>query len=173
MSHTEWMDALPEEIFLHILTFLGEPDLWVCSKVSIKWRRFTGDPYLVALYAARKVKRGEDPVKVFLECCFKGMTESIGYLIKFFVTEPPKGGYLCLWNRGFLEAAKGGHINLMKKMVSYGITDNLAEEALHHVKNNQKAVQLLLDNFQFRDGKIQLFIVSFMLRSVKFVIPVI
>lgn len=148
-----WL-LLPDEIWLRILELLGDADFTRCLAVCTRLKTIGEDKTLRR--ASQKILSGCPPDNVFLESCRMGDFGSIDYLVGV-LTRPcytPPGGHLVLWNRGFLEAAKGGHVNIIKKLISFGAED-LTNEALFAACRHPKMARFLLKEFNYHDSVIR------------------
>ncbi len=137
---------IPEEILLLIFSFLNEKELKPCYFVCLRWRFVSQDKSLL-YYKSNKGTLE----KIFLECCRKGYTTSIGHVIRE-LTKPtctPSISHHLLWNEGFLESIKGGHIKLAKKILSFGTTP-FEEALLECCHLHLRSVVFLLNEFDFR-----------------------
>jgi len=149
-----WL-LLPDEIWLRIFGFLNDTDFTRCLTVCTRLRGIGQDKTLRR--ASQKVLSGVPPHEVFLESCRIGDSKSIDYLTDL-LTRPcytPPGGHLVLWNRGFLEAAKGGHVNIIKKLISFGAEDPTNEALFAACRRHPKMARFLIKEFNYHDSVIR------------------
>ena len=145
----DW-DLLPDELLLRIFGFFSDIEIELYSRVCKRWRILSRDRTL--RWALCKVKNGIPPEYVFLECCLRGDVSSMDPLLDI-LTRPgriPSEGHLVLWNHGFLEAVKGGHVHIAQKMLSFGAVPYFETALLECCYRHVGMVKFLLEEQKFR-----------------------
>jgi len=145
---------LPEEMILHVLSKLETKELIICGQVCRKLYDLSQDFTLDGRHILKEIIKSNDLEKLFKDCCFQGRFSSVKFLVSYFVKGNPPCDFQSLWGSGFIEATKGGKINLMKLMMSYGAGIEVAEKALANT-TERKVQEFLLQNFNFSDYTIK------------------
>ncbi len=150
----DW-NLLPDELWLWILNFLNEPNLSVCWGINRRLRNLSQDRFLCR--ALQAIREGRPLHEIFLESCLRGETSSIEYLSHFLTLpgQTPPEGYLVLWSQGFLEAAKGGHVSIAQKMLSFGAVPLYDDSLLECCHRHLEMVKFLLKEAEFRPDILQ------------------
>ena len=139
---------LPNEIWEHIVSFLPPADRQLFRVVNQRFQSI-GLRH-VQRQILKEHRKGRSFHEIFLHFCLEGDLDAVEFLTPI-LSQPenvPPDGHLILWTEGLVEAIKGGHIPLVKKLLSFGALFN--EEYILECQHSEM-MKYLLQEFSFSD----------------------
>jgi len=131
------IDVLPDEILIDIFLYLRETDILSCRFVCRKWIQVATDTSLIYYFRQRNIPLTERIVLACEQNNIFSFTIGVTVYCAFDINtiKRPSGTH-DLWVKCMIAAAKGGSIQILRRVLSYGPTYGFKEAIEMAVKYN-------------------------------------
>jgi hypothetical protein len=140
-------ECLPDEVLIYIFSGIGENALGACKLVCHRWYEIASDQHLIYYFQAK------DPhiSRIMIDSCERGNPISFQISVDNYVCVPEFGRLMRrygethdLWVKCMIASSRGGHPQILNKVLSYGPTYGFSEAiAQAKIHGHTRCVEIL------------------------------